>query len=159
MKFRSINTCTVAPLPFLYPASSFLNLSSTPLLILLIIILHSISLTTESKVMPLQFVQCLVFLFFATCSLMISPHLKLFEIFSYSNILIIPSVDVFSLFKTLCHSAFCNSAVMESIPSAVILLLQHRLCLVLVHLLLSLQLCHRCHPPNYQLLGLLVLLY
>ena len=118
MKFRSINTCTVIPLPFLCPDSSFLNLSSTPLLIVSIIILHSISLTTESKVMPLQFVQCLVFPFFATCSLMISPHLKLFQIFSYSNILMIPSVDVFSLLKTLCHSAFCNSAVMESIPSA-----------------------------------------
>ena len=87
MMFRSINTCSVVSLPFLYPACFFLNLSSTPLLILSIIILHSIFPTTESKGMPLQFLQCLVFPFFA--SLMISPRLQLFGLFWYCHIFFI----------------------------------------------------------------------
>ena len=43
-------TCSVVSLPFLYPACSFLNLSSTPLLILSIIILHSIFLFLQQGV-------------------------------------------------------------------------------------------------------------
>ena len=61
------------PLPFPYRACSFLSLQSTLLLILSITIPHSIFPTTQSKVMPVQFLQFLVFPFFA--SSMMSSHL------------------------------------------------------------------------------------
>ena len=77
-------TCSVVSLPFLYPACSFLNLSSTPLLVLSIIILHSIFSTTGSTGMPLQFLKCLVFHSG-------SSHTAIFS----------SSVDILSLMKTL----------------------------------------------------------
>ena len=87
MMFRSINTCSVVPMPFLYPACSFLNLSSTPLLILSIIMLHSIFPTQSKVTMHFQFLQCLVFPFFAC--LMICSRLQLFGISSYCHIFFI----------------------------------------------------------------------
>ena len=83
--------CSVVPLPFLYLACSFLNLQSTPLLMLSIIILHGIFATTESKVMPVQLLLCFVFPFFAGS--MMSPRLQLFGIFSYCHIVRLLSVS------------------------------------------------------------------
>ena len=122
-----------------------------------IIILNSIVPTTESKVMPLQFLQCLVFPFFA--SLMISPRRQLFAIFSYCHIFFI-SWYIFSDENSM--SAFSNSAVMESFPVLSHFIIPFSLpwlCLLLGCLLLSLLLCHGRHRPDHQLLGLLVLFY
>ena len=62
--------------------------------------------------MPLQFLQCLVLAFFA--SLMVSPRLQLFWIFSYCHIFFINS-HIFSV-ADYAMSAFSTSVVIESIP-------------------------------------------
>ena len=77
---RSMNTCSVVPLPFLYHACYFLNLQSTT-------ILHSIFPTTGSKDMPVQELDR-----HNLTSSMRSPRLQLFGIFSFCHIVSMLSV-------------------------------------------------------------------
>ena len=104
--FRSTNTCSVVSLPFICPSCSFLYITCHRLhfLSLSLIILNSIFPATESKVMPLQFLQFLVFPFFA--SLMISPCLQLLAIFSYCHIFFI-SWYIFSDENSVCFELLC----------------------------------------------------
>ena len=146
--FRSTNTCSVVPLPFICPSCSFLYITCHRLhfLSLSLIILNSIFPATESKVMPLQFFQFLVFPFFA--SLMISPCLQLLAIFSYCHIFFI-SWYIFSDENSM--SALSYSAVMVSFPVLshfIIPLSLPWLCLLLGCLLLSLLLCHGGHVSS-----------
>ena len=109
--FLNMKIWPVVPLPFLYPPCSFLSLMSIPFRMRSIMILASILPTTESRVIPLQFLHSLRFPLFG--NLIISPFFHLPGIFSCLHTFPIISCT-FSAENSVF--AFSNSAVIESIP-------------------------------------------
>ena len=80
MIFLNMKICSVVPLPGRKPACSCLSFNSTPIRILSITILPMTLLTTDSSVIPRQFLHSFRFPFFG--SLTISPFLHFLNVFS-----------------------------------------------------------------------------
>ena len=79
MIFLNMKTCSVVPLPGRKPVCPFLSFDSTPVRILSITILPITLLTTDSSVIPRQFLHSFAFPFFG--SLTISPFLHFLGVF------------------------------------------------------------------------------
>ena len=74
MIFLDMKFFSVVPLPGRKPACSFLSFDSTPVRILSITILPMTLLTTDSSVIPRQFLHSFRFLFFGSLTISPFPH-------------------------------------------------------------------------------------
>ena len=118
MIFLNINICSVVPLPGRKPACSFLSFDSTPVRLLSITILPRTLLTTESGVIPRQFLHSFRFpLFdrqfdnqsftpFSWC-LLVSPH-YVYDFLDFSSSIV--NVSFKRLHLYVVYSWFLTSA-------------------------------------------------